>query len=489
MKILVANPPWKRGRFSGIRSGCRFPYLTDELSAKGIPSYIPFPFSLAQATALLKKHGFEVEFWDWVADGGELEEFLRQVVAYRPDLYIQEVVAPSYPDDKLVLEALRHSLPDATLAVAGTMITGWGTEMLAQTPCIDVGLPYEWEETALDLASRLRDRHTLTGTPGLFHRQDGVVVAEPRRPRPDVNSLPWSFRDTLPMLNYNDDFAFLPVPNLQMFSSRGCPYRCSFCLWINARYGDLQVSYRDPADIIAEIQYCLGKWPFKAVYFDDDTFNIKKSHVLGIADAYARSDIKVPWAAMCRADLFDRETLQECKKSGLYAVKYGIDSATPEIIQAIGKNLDLEKAREVIAYTRELGIKVHLTMMIGLPGETHQTIKRTWKFAKQVKPDYMQFSLATPYPGTELYDQAREKGWIVSKNWSEYNADSQAAMCTDALTREELEAWARTLNVRRIGLQIINNPFDCLRMYARKAADSPRKVMNVARSILSLGTN
>lgn len=482
MKILLANPPWRKGDLYGVRSGCRFPYMTDELTRDGVPTYIPFPFTLAQAAALLKKHGFEAEFWDEIAAGGSPESFYERVTNFRPDLYLQEVVAPSYPNDRHIFETLKSRLPAAVLGAAGIMVTGWGPEMLEKNPAIDLGLTYEWEETALDVAHRLKNGDSLAGTRGLYHRQNGKVVAEARRMRPALADLPWPDRESLPMLRYNDDFAFLPVPNLQMYTSRGCPYQCSFCVWINARYGDLKVQWRDPQDVMDEIKWCLARWPFKAVYFDDDTFNLKKSYILELCEKWRQANISVPWAAMCRADLFDRETLEECKRSGLYAVKYGIESADQKILAGIHKNLDLEKARQVIAWTQELGIKVHLTLVIGLPGETEATIRKTWRFARQLKPDYMQFSLATPYPGTELYQQAKEHGWIEAQDWSDFNADSQAAMRTDSMSRPELEKWVRTLNFRRFGLQLFRNPGPCFRMYLRKAMNSPRKIINFTRN-------
>jgi len=460
--------------------------MTDELNREGVPAYIPFPFTLAQATSLLKKNGFQVEFWDEIASGGNLDAFFKRVRDYKPDLYIQEVVAPSYPNDRNIFESLKAILPNTTLAAAGIMITGWGPEMLEKNPAIDLGLIYEWEETALEVAERIRDRKSLEGTKGLFYRKNGMVVAETRREPPNLDSLPWPERETLPMLRYNDDFAFLPVPNLQMYTSRGCPYQCSFCVWINARYGNLQVRWRNPDDVIEEIKWCLKKWPFKAVYFDDDTFNLKKTYVLSLCEKYRQASIPVPWAAMCRADLFDRETLKACRDSGLYAVKYGIESADPGILRGIRKNLDLEKAEEVISITRELGIKVHLTLVVGLPGETEKTINKTWRFAKKVKADYLQFSLATPYPGTELYDLAKQKGWIEAKDWSDFNADSQAAMRTEALSRQELENWVKKLNLRRFGLQFIRNPLHCSRLYLRKALMSPRKLWNISKNLLGL---
>ncbi|RCK80502.1 MAG: Radical SAM domain protein [Candidatus Ozemobacter sibiricus] len=484
MKILIANPPWRQGHLFGLRSGARFPYMTDELTWEGVPAWIPFPFTPAQATALLKKHGFQCEFWDGVAEGWSKEEFFERVRRYQPDLYIQEVVAPSYTNDRAIFETLRHMLPQAVLGAAGLMVTGWGPQMLEKNPAIDVGLVYEWEETALELAQRLRDRQPLAHTRGLLHRANGSVVVEPRRPPPDLAALPWPERESLPMLRYNDDFAFLPVPNLQMYTERGCPYKCSFCVWINARYGNYLVRFRDPADVADEMAWCLKRWPFKAVYFDDDTFNLRKSHVLKLCEEIRRRDIRIPWAAMCRADLFDRETLTACREAGLFAVKYGVESADPDILAGIHKDLDLDKAEEVIRLTRELGIKVHLTLVIGLPGETERSIRKTWRFVKRTHPDYLQFSLCTPYPGTELYKLAEERGWIEARDWQEFNADSQASMRTEALSRERLEHWVRVLNLRRIGLQLIHNPLDCLKMYGRKVLASPRKVLNLGRSFL-----
>ncbi|MBF0546596.1 MAG: radical SAM protein [Candidatus Riflebacteria bacterium] len=483
MKILIANPPWRKGGKYGIRSGCRFPYLTDELSWEGVPLWIPFPFTPAQTSALLKRHGFNVQFWDCIAEGESLDGFINRIKEFSPDLYIQEIVTPSFSTDKAILETLRNVAPKCFLAGAGSMVTSIGSEILDKVPQLDAGLTYEWEETALELAQRLDTGKSLFGTKGLLYRLNGKVVNEPRRSPPDLNKLPWPDRDSVPMLRYNDDFAFLPVPNVQLYTERGCPYRCVFCDWINTRYGDRSVRFRDPGDVADEVKYCLEKWSFKAFYFDDDTFNINKSHVLRLCEEFGKRGINKPWAAMCRADLFDRETLVECRKAGLFAVKYGIESADEKILKTIRKELSIEKSEEVIRTTRENGIKVHLTIVIGLPGETENSIRKTWKFIKKVKPDYLQFSIATPYPGTELYQMALEKKWINPHDYTNFNADSQAAMKTDSLSRETIEAWVRKLNLWRIALQLINNPFNSIKMYARKAINSPRKIFNLARSL------
>ncbi|MBF0407227.1 MAG: radical SAM protein [Candidatus Riflebacteria bacterium] len=485
MKILVANPPWRKGNKYGIRSGCRFPYLTDELGREGVPLWIPFPFTPAQASALLKKNDFDAQFWDCIAEGETLEGFIARVEKYKPDLYIQEVVTPSLPYDREVFRKIREVLPGSFLVVAGSMVTSEGAALLEKVPFFDAGLTYEWEETALELAERLSSGKSLNGMPGLIHRTGTGIITEKRRPAPDLNALPWSDRTSLPMLRYNDDFAFLPVPNVQFYTSRGCPYRCIFCDWINTRYGDRTVRFRNPTDIADEVEYCMKKWPFKAYYFDDDTFNLKKSHVLSLSEELRRKNINKPWAAMCRADLFDAETLAECRKSGLFAVKYGVESADKAILKTIKKELSIEKCEENIILTKQHGIKVHLTIVIGLPGETESSIRKTWKFLKKVKPDYLQFSIATPYPGTELYALALDNKWIEAQDFSDFNADSQAAMKTNSLSRERIEEWVRKLNLWRIGMQFINNPIDCIKLYSRKAISSPKKIFNIASNLLN----
>ena len=137
--------------------------MTDEVNREGVPTWIPFPFSHAQAAALLQKNGFNAEFWDGVAEGGTLDSYLQRVISWSPDLYIQEVVAPTYPYDMEIFQRLRSALPRTVLAVAGTMITAWGKEMLVQNPVLDAGLTFEWEETALALAEAEQTQQTFFG--------------------------------------------------------------------------------------------------------------------------------------------------------------------------------------------------------------------------------------------------------------------------------------------------------------------------------------
>jgi radical SAM superfamily enzyme YgiQ (UPF0313 family) len=173
--------------------------------------------------------------------------------------------------------------------------------------------------------------------------------------------------------------------------------------------------------------WLIDKFNFKAVYFDDDVFNIDKGHVIGICKEMARKGIKVPWAAMARADLMSEEILTLMRDAGLYAVKYGVESANSRVLRLCKKNLNIAKAEKMIRYTKGLGVKVHLTFCLGLPGETRQSIQDTVDFISGIKPDSLQFSLATPFPGTDYYRYLKKNGTCLPGRLADYDGNNKYA--------------------------------------------------------------
>ena len=173
--------------------------------------------------------------------------------------------------------------------------------------------------------------------------------------------------------------------------------------------------------------WLINKFNFKAVYFDDDVFNIDQGQVIGICREMARKGIKVPWAAMARADLMSEEILGMMSDAGLYAVKYGVESANNKVLRLCKKNLNLAKAEKMIRYTKELGVKVHLTFCLGLPGETRQSIQDTVDFISGIKPDSFQFSLATPFPGTDYYRYLKRNGICLPGKLADYDGNNKYA--------------------------------------------------------------
>ncbi len=442
MRILLGNPPWRKANRLGVRAGSRWPFTLEVPEGARILPYIPFPFFLAYAAAVLERERFPVMLIDAIAEGLTEEEYLAKVVAFKPDLVLHETSTASIDVDLRIAEKVKESTA-ARIALTGPHASVIGEQIIRDNRFVDFILAGEYELTLLDLCKHLMEGTPIADIIGLsFRKPDGTIQTNPRRPSiKDLDGLPWPARHFLPMQNYRDAFCDMPQPMLQMWASRGCPYRCIFCLWPDVMYGDHEYRTRDPVDVANEVEHCQKEYRFKSFYFDDDTFNLGKARITALCREIRKRNLGIPWAAMCRADAIDEEMLREMKDSGLIAVKYGIESVSQEIVNASGKRLDLKKAERAIELTRKLGIRFHLTFTFGLPGETHETIKKTIEYAIEKDPDGLQFSLATPFPGTVYHEQLKKAGNVVAGSWAEYDGSGKAVIRTDRLSTSDLERW------------------------------------------------
>jgi len=455
LKILLANSPWYKKGFYGVRAGSRWPHFELEKT-----DYMPFPFFLAYAQAILKKSGFDSHIIDGIAERITLDDFYGRLGELGPDVVVYEVSTPSIDHDIEVAGKTKEMLGDDTVIVfCGPHHGMYSEEFLRERREVDYCLQGEYEYALLELLERMRDNKPIDDLQSLIHRdRDGNVRINPRRPiEKDLDRFPWPSREDLPMSRYHDVPGGIPEPSLQMWASRGCPYRCIFCSWPQIMYTGSSYRVRDVKDVAAEIKWCVEKFGFKSVYFDDDTFNIGKPRILSLCDEIKKSGLKIPWAIMARADCMDREMLEAMVDAGLVALKYGVESGVQEILDSSGKSLDLKKVKETVRFTRELCVKYHLTFTFGLPGETFETIKKTIDLALELDPDSLQFSIITPYPGSAYFEQLESKGYILSKKWDEYDGYNKAVIRTDNLTAADLEKALKMAAKRWRGRVISRN--------------------------------
>ncbi len=445
MRILLANPPWKKSaHLYGVRAGSRWPFTMRADGPKSL-TYLPFPFFLAQAAALLERQGgAEVKALDAIAEGLTNEEYEAEVVAFAPDLVLAETAAASFAQDARHARRTRELLPKALLAWAGPQVTIHPETALADNGCVDFCLIGEYEWTLAEMVQGL-----LSGSfapekvRGLAWRgENGAIRANARRDLGRLDDLPWPSWGHFPMLKYRDPFCGVPEPMVNMLASRGCPHRCDFCLWPETMYGGNVYRVRDPQDVAEEMATVVGRYGFKTVYFDDDTFNLGKARVLSLAQAIGDKDLGVHLAVMARADGMDEETLDALRAAGLFAVKYGIESGSQSVVDACGKGLDLETARRMVAYTKKIGVRVHLTFTLGLKGETAETMRQTLDLALELSPDSLQLSFATPFPGTRFHAWAKDKGYLLATDHELYDGGQGCVVRTKELTGTEIEAGA-----------------------------------------------
>ena len=439
MRVLLANPPWIVNGIKGVRAGSRWPHLK-------IPEeeyYMPFPFFLAYSASLLKKNKINVLLVDAVAEGIKDTKFLDKIKNYKPNIVLLEISTPSLEIDLGRARKIKEFNKSIKIALAGLDMSIRNPKFLEKNKFIDFVLVAEYEFTLLGLVNCLKNKDKLSKVPGLIYRDKGRIIINKNRPLGDINKLPWPLREQLPMHKYHDCPGGIPQPSIQVLASRGCPYHCIFCAWPQIMYHGSNYRVRDPIDVVDEMEFLVRKKGFKSVYFDDDTFNIGKERILKICDKIKKRKLKVPWAIMARADLMDKELLDEMKSAGLYAVKYGIESAVQKLVDNANKDLNLKKAEEMIEYTNKIGIKTHLTFMFGLPGETHETIQKTIDFALRMNPESVQFSITTPFPGTSYYKDLNKRGMLLSKKWSDYDGNFRSVIKTRELSAKDLENAVR----------------------------------------------
>jgi radical SAM superfamily enzyme YgiQ (UPF0313 family) len=395
--IAFVNPPFwtteeskdQEGRRilrQGIRAGSRWPftrlaYFSPDQYRHG--AYLPFPFFMASAAGYVKHHGealsepFTAIFRDSVARGESYTTFVSEMARIQPYGLVIETGAAAWEHDKGLIAWIKGQLPGIRVAVAGP--TAASAAKTTPVGLVDAFLIGEYEKTSLRFANG-----------------EGGILGFDLLSRQELNEVPFPLFDDQAWTHYWDACPKgQRAPHLQMFTSRGCFYKCCFCAWPGTMTSDdpdgskpRSVRFYSPQWIEKFItQFRDDHMGVQCVYFDDDTFNLSDKHVLDVCGVMKR--IGLPWSAMCRADTSKPDTWQTMKDSGCFGVKLGFESGVQRVIdQIVNKGLDLKKARETAIWLRkEVGMTVHGTFTIGLPGETKEESEQTIQFIRDLYAD------------------------------------------------------------------------------------------------------
>lgn len=431
MRVCLTNPPWRDEGMRGIRAGCRMPNTI----ASGEHTFIPFPFTLAYATATLEREKIPALIVDAIAEDLEREPYLERIGEFRPDLIVIEMSTQSHDVDLAYAEQLKGRT-GALVAVCGSHPTAIPREILAHE-AVDYVLRGEYERTVVDLVRALGNGGDQLVAGVACRRAGGQPpVGDERELIGDLDELPWPHRDSLPLDRYR--VAGFPLPVLFMYASRGCPYPCNFCVWPQW-FGSGTYRVRSPRSVVDEIEHVQRRHgPFRSIFFDDDTFNIGKPRMLEIADEFERRAVDLPWGCNARPDLFDEEIMRRLAGAGLFNIRIGVESGDPQVLERIKKNLDLKSVGRCLELAHRHGVKVHVTFTVGLSGESWDSVKRTVAFARSIWPDSVAFTITTPFPGTAYYDEVVREGNLVTRDWSRFNAISESVIRTKTMSPEEI---------------------------------------------------
>jgi anaerobic magnesium-protoporphyrin IX monomethyl ester cyclase len=435
VKVCLANLPWEVNEKWGIRSGCRFP----NLMPKKLNSYLPFPFLLAYTASYLESKNIDVLLIDGVAERCSRESFQNRLSAFAPDLLIIETSTASYNYDMQFLSEIKLKNPGVLIALCGSHVSALPQEAL-KSDFVNFVIIGEPELTSFELVKELSSDKLFSRIKGLAFTNHNfeVVVNERRSMLSDVDLLPYPKRHGLPLNQYN--VPGFPTPVIYMYGSRGCPYVCNFCLWVQTIFDKKTYIPRVPEKIVDEIEYVLKEFPdTKSLFFDDDTFNIGRKRLLEFAGEMKRRKIFIPWGMNARADQWDKELISELMETGLFNLRIGIESGDPEILKLSGKKLDLDEASTSLKLFHEMGLKNHLNFMVGLRGESKKSVENTIRFIRSVPVDSVQFTVAVPFPGTDYYKYLQQHNLLRIQDWDKYHAANTAVMDTEYLTSDEIE--------------------------------------------------
>jgi len=365
-----------------------------------------FPTWLAQPAALVENS----KLIDAPPSGTTLAEVVAQANDF--DLLVVHTSVPSFESDVKCVEAMKAANPSLKAGLIGAKVAVKADESLVDAPIIDFVCRNEFDFTIKDVA----DGKPWDSILGLSYRdENGEIVHNPERPvLEDMDALPSVIDVYKRDLKIEDYFiGYLKHPYVSVYTGRGCKSRCTFCLWPQT-VGGHNYRTRSVENVVAEIAAAKKAFPqVKEFFFDDDTFTDDLPRAEAIAEGLGK--LGVTWSCNAKANV-PRKTLEKLKAGGLRLLLVGYESGDQQILYNIKKGMRIEVAERFTQDCHDLGIAIHGTFIVGLPGETRETLAKTKAWACKINPHTIQVSLAAPYPGTFLYDQAVENGWLDAAN-------------------------------------------------------------------------
>jgi hopanoid biosynthesis associated radical SAM protein HpnJ len=393
MRTLFLQAP----SFDGFDGGAGSRYQARrEVRSFWYPTWLAQPAALVEGSKLIDAPSHRIT----------LSEIAPKARDY--DLVVVHTSSPSFASDVRTIKALKDVNPRLKAGLVGAKVAVDPDGSLNASTAIDFVARKEFDFTVKEVAEG-RDWTRIVGLS--YRKADGVIVHNEERPiLEDMDLLPFVtpvYKRDLKIENYFN--GYLRHPYLSFYTGRGCKSRCTFCLWPQT-VGGYRYRTRSIGHVVEEVAWARKAFPqVKEFFFDDDTLTDNLPRVQALAKELGK--IGVTWACNAKANV-PRETLKVMRDNGLRVLLVGYETGNQQILFNIKKGMRIEFARRFTKDCHDLGIKIHGTFILGLPGETKETIEETIRFATEINPHTIQVSLAAPYPGTYLHRQALENGWL-----------------------------------------------------------------------------
>ncbi|MFN0104468.1 MAG: hopanoid biosynthesis associated radical SAM protein HpnJ [Bryobacteraceae bacterium] len=465
MRTLFLNPPSFEGFDGGASS--RWP-ASREIESYWYPVWLTYPAGMLPDSKLLDAPPHKVSIEQTVALSKDFE------------LLVLFTSTPGFHIDVKMASMMKDINPTLKVCFVGPPVTVEPEKCLRTSTAIDFVVRKEFDHQIVDFANG-KPLEELPGVSfrkgdGFMHNPDGPVIE-------NLDELPWAaktYKRDLDFTRYN--VPFLKHPFVSIYTSRGCPAQCTFCLWPQTHSGH-RWRLRSVDDVVNEVRWIKDNFPgIQEVFFDDDTFNYRKERTVQLCKELAKVDMT--WSCTSRVTT-DYDTLAAMKDAGGRLMIVGYESGDQQILKNIKKGATIDMARRFTANAHKLGLKIHADFIVGLPGESRESIETTINFAKELDCETIQVSLAHPYPGTEFYDHVVKNGLITLDSMTDEVGHQLPNIIYPGLDRGELVG-----SVERFYSEYYFRPKAAWRIVrnAMFDANDRRRLYKEAREYLALRT-
>jgi len=421
MRTLFLNPPSFEGFDGG--AGSRWP-ASREIESYWYPVWLCYPAGMLEDSKVVDAPPHKVSIEECVAMARDFE------------LLVLFTSTPGFHVDVRIAEMMKDSNAKLKVAFVGPPVTVEPEKAFCDTTAVDFIVRREFDHQIANFAKGT----PLAELPGVSYRKNGQVVHNPDGPViENLDELPWVtkvYKRDLDFRRYN--VPFLLNPYISFYTSRGCPAMCTFCLWPQTHSGH-RWRLRSSDDIAAEVKSALGNFPgLKEIFFDDDTFNYKKQRTLEVCEKLG--PLNFTWSCTSRVTT-DYDTLKAMKEAGCRLLIVGFESGDEQILRNIKKGATVEAARRFTENAHKLGLVIHGDFIVGLPGETRESLRKSIDFAKSLDVETIQVSIGHAYPGTEFYDYAKKNDLFTIESMTDESGHQLPNIIYPGLDRGELVEW------------------------------------------------
>jgi len=395
------------------------PYVTlvNPPTPSGAVGHLPFALlGLGYLAAVLEKSSYQVDVIDCQVLKLSFDDFRSELGKRKPDVVGMTATTLTYKSALQIARIAKEVHPNCVTALGGPHVTFWDEKALLECPQLDVVVRREGENTMLELVQRVEKGKDYTDVVGTTCRKNGKFIHNPDRLYiEDLDSLPFPARHLWPMekLRETEDILYLAT-------SRGCVYWCEFCTTV--RMHGRKYRIRSPKNVVDELEFLHKTYNVSNFTFCDDAFTVDQARTEELCRDILSRGLKIKWNCGTRVDMLTKELLMKMKEAGCISVWFGVESGSQQVLDAMKKGITPELTAKVFGWVREVGLKPVPNVILGFPGETKKSAWETIKFIEKISHDDVGFyNVATPFPGTPMYDLVLEKGWLRVADFDRYD--------------------------------------------------------------------